>query len=87
MICKLTTTIMERNWAWKDIQSAASHAYQEIRDSDVHVAKATGLTSFLMYLVEPNRKGDDRGSFDLSRINTLLMDTLLYLRQSEGGKQ
>ena len=33
------------------------------------------------------RKGDDRGSLDLCRINTLLMDTLLYPRQGEGGKQ
>ena len=51
MIYKLTTTIMERNWAWKDIQSAALYAYARkvIREANVHVAKATGLTSFLMY--------------------------------------
>ena len=51
MIYKLTTTIMERNWAWKDVQSAVLYAYtRKVRDSIVHVAKATGLTSFLMYL-------------------------------------
>ena len=37
MIYKLTTTIMERNWAWKDIQSAALYAYTRkvIRDANV----------------------------------------------------
>ena len=81
MIYKLTTTIMERNWAWKDSPSAALYAYQEIRDPNVHVAKATGLTSFLMHLGEPKRKGDGRGSLDLCRINTV------NGHQGEGGKQ
>lgn len=37
MINKLTTTIMERNWVWKDIQSAALYAYTRkvIRDANV----------------------------------------------------
>ena len=37
MIYKLTTTIMERNWVWKDIQSAALYAYTRkvIRDANV----------------------------------------------------
>lgn len=37
MINKLTTTIMERNRVWKDIQSAALYAYTRkvIRDANV----------------------------------------------------
>ena len=102
MIYELTTTIMERNWAWKDIQSAALYAYTRkvIRDANV-VGQAccqSNRPDLFPYVLMGEgeegegvgggqKKGDDRGSLDLCRINTLLMDTLLYPRQGEGRKQ